>query len=77
LRLKNEKSLKALLNRPGLIIFGPCTRVLVSNLSTARLAVMSAATLPFDDLDHIVAKYQVELAVKRHGNRHIGKNIPE
>jgi hypothetical protein len=44
-------------------------------LSAPGLAGMSAASLAFYYLDHIVSKNQIQLPVKRHRYSHIRKNI--
>ena len=50
-----------------------CTRRLVGHLSAAGLAMMPAAALPVPQLDKVVTEHQVQFAMQRHGNRHVGE----
>jgi len=56
-----------------LLYFRPFTRVIFGCLSAARFAGMTATRLPFNNFNGIIAKDEVELSVKRHGDGHIGE----
>ena len=52
---------------------GSLTRSFIRHLSAARFTMMPAAALSPPQLDEVIAKEQVQFAMERHGDGHIGE----